>query len=186
MRTDVVSYCSISKDGVIVCDGKIFEDREADTNILTYFDNISTHFGINYSKFAKMDAMSKLGFLTAEILLKNIPCPTTKYSPYECGILLSNSSSSLNTDFGYWNTFKQIPSPSAFVYTLPNVVNAEICIRHGFKGENVFFIADSFASSGIAEYADILLTNGNLKFCLYGWVELLKETYNAVFFVAHK
>jgi hypothetical protein len=130
-----------------------------------------------------MDTMSKLGFLTAEILLKNIPNPTTEYSPYECGILLSNSSSSLNTDFAYWDTFKQIPSPSTFVYTLPNVVNAEICIRHGFKGENVFFIAENFASSGIAEYADILLKNGALKFCLYGWVELFKDTCNSAFFI---
>jgi hypothetical protein len=182
IRTNAVSYCSISKDGIIVCDEKIFEERDAD--ILTYFDNISTHFGINYPKFAKMDEMSKLGFLTAEILLKNIPNPTAEYSPYECGILLGNSASSLNTDFSYWDTFKKIPSPATFVYTLPNVVNAEICIRHSFKGENVFFIADRFASSGIAEYADILLKSGTLKFCMYGWVELFKNTYNSIFFAA--
>jgi hypothetical protein len=179
---NVVSYCSISKEGVIVNDKKVYNDY--DLNILTYFDNISKHFEINYPKFAKMDAMSKLGFLSAEILLKNIPASMTDCSPYECGILLSNSSSSLNTDFNYWDTFKQIPSPSTFVYTLPNAVNAEICIRHGFKGENAFFIADSFASSGIAEYADILLKNGDLKFCLYGWVELFKETCNSMFFAA--
>jgi hypothetical protein len=179
---NTVSYCSISKNGIVVDGRKIFE--ECDTGTLTYFDNILKHFGINYPKFAKMDAMSKLGFLTAEILLGNIPGPASYCSPYECGILLSNSSSSLNTDFNYWNTFGHIPSPSAFVYTLPNIVNAEICIRHGFKGENVFFIADSFASSGITEYADILLKNGNLKFCLYGWVELLRDEYSSVFYAA--
>jgi hypothetical protein len=179
---NVVSYCSISREGITVHDKKVFKDCNA--NILTYFDDILKHFDINCQKFAKMDAMSKLGFLTAEILLKNIPDPMTDCSPYECGVLLSNSFSSLNTDFNYWNTFKRIPSPSTFVYTLPNIVNAEICIRHGFKGESVFFIAGSFASSGIAEYADILLKSGNLKFCLYGWVELFKDTCNSIFFAA--
>jgi hypothetical protein len=180
---NIVSYCCIDRTGIIVDGKKVFDG--CNTDVLIYFDNILKHFGINYPKFAKMDAMSKLGFLTAEILAENIHEFMKNYSPYECGILLSNSSSSLNTDFNYWNTFKQIPSPSTFVYTLPNAVNAEICIRHGFKGENLFFIADSFESSGVAKYANLLLDNGYLKFCLYGWVELLKDTYNSIIFAAH-
>ncbi|MDR1886768.1 MAG: hypothetical protein LBQ70_02525 [Prevotellaceae bacterium] len=180
--TNFISYCSIDKNGVVVDDKKVFEGT--DTDVLTYFDNILKHFEIDCPKFAKMDAMTKLGFLTAEILLNNIPEHVENLSPYECGILLSNSSSSLNTDFNYWDTFKRIPSPSTFVYTLPNVVNAEICIRHGFKGENMFFTADSFASSGVVEYANALFADGSLKFCLCGWVELLKDEYNAVIFAA--
>ncbi|MDR1594145.1 MAG: hypothetical protein LBS43_06650 [Prevotellaceae bacterium] len=180
----VVSCCRIDKNGVFVDDKKIF--RGCDAAVLTYFDNILKHFEIVYPKFAKMDAMSKLGFLTAEILLKNMPDDIPDCSPYECGILLSNSSSSLNTDFNYWDTFRQIPSPSTFVYTLPNVVNAEICIRHGFKGENMFFIAENFASSGVEEYANFLLDNGTLKFCLYGWVELLNESFDAIIFLSCK
>jgi hypothetical protein len=155
---------------------------KCDTSVLAYFDNILKHFEIDYPRFAKMDAMSKLGFLTAEILLKNIP--VYNHSPYECGVLLSNSSSSLNTDFNYWNTFKQIPSPATFVYTLPNVVNAEICIRHGFKGDSMFFISDDFASSGVAEYANLLLDSGNLRFCLFGWVELMSGSFDSIIYAA--
>jgi hypothetical protein len=180
---NIVSYCRIDKNGVVAGDKKIFDG--CDTDVLTYFDDILKHFEINYPRFAKMDAMSKLGFLAAEILLANIQDLRKDYSPHECGIILSNSSSSLNTDFNYWDTFKQIPSPSAFVYTLPNIVNAEICIRHGFKGENMFFIAGSFESSGVEKYANILLDSGILKFCLYGWVELLNDAYNAIIFAAH-
>jgi hypothetical protein len=181
----VISYCRIDKNGVVADDKKIF-DGCGDANVLTYFDNILKHFEIVYPKFAKMDAMSKLGFLTAEILMKNIPDAMPECSSYERGILLSNSSSSLNTDFNYWDTVRQIPSPSTFVYTLPNVVNAEICIRHGFKGENMFFIAGSFASSGVEEYAKFLLNNGNLKLCLYGWVEFLKNSFDSIIFLAQK
>ncbi|MDR0384446.1 MAG: hypothetical protein LBH60_00035 [Prevotellaceae bacterium] len=180
---NVISSCRINKDGVFVDDRKVF-GRYGDSGVLTYFDNILEHFDISYPKYAKMDAMSKLGFLTAEILLDNIPDAGKDCSPYECGVLLGNSSSSLNTDFNYWDTFKYIPSPSMFVYTLPNVVIAEICIRCGFKGENMFFIADSFASSGVEEYAGLMLAGGNLKFCLYGWVELLKDAFDSVIFAA--
>jgi hypothetical protein len=174
----LISYCSIDKNGVIAGDEKIYGGQDTDT--LSYFDNILKYFKISYPKFAKMDAMSKLGFLTAEILLNRIPEVKTEYSPFECGVLLSNSSSSLNTDFNYWETLKQIPSPSAFVYTLPNVVNAEICIRNGFKGESMFFLANNFASSGVFEYAESLFESGNLKFCLCGWVEILKNDYNSI------
>jgi hypothetical protein len=177
---NVISYCRIDKNGVFVDDVELFGG--CDAGVPAYFDSIFKHFEICYPRFAKMDAMSRLGFLTAEVLMRNIPA--SGCSPYECGILLGNSSSSLNTDFNYWDTFKQIPSPAAFVYTLPNVVNAEICIRHGLKGDNMFFIADSFASSGVAEYANVLLDGGSLKFCLYGWVELLKDSFESIIFAA--
>ncbi|MDR3245859.1 MAG: hypothetical protein LBT50_05440 [Prevotellaceae bacterium] len=180
----VVSYCSIDKNGVIAGDEKIYGGQ--DTDILSYFDNILKYFQISYPKFAKMGAMAKLGFLTAEILLSRIPEVKTEYSPFDCGVLMSNSSSSLDADFNYWETVGQIASPSAFVYTLPNVVNAEICIRNGFKGENIFFLADNFAASGVFEYANSLFESGNLKFCLCGWVEFLKNDYNSVIFAVKK
>jgi len=181
---NIISCCSIDRNEVIVDDKKVLE--RAETDILAYFDKISEHFNIRYPRFAKMDAMAKLGFLTSEIVMNRIPEIKTKYLPFECGVLLSNSSSSLNTDFNYWATVKHIPSPSAFVYTLPNVVNAEICIRHGFKGENMFFTAGNFESSGVIEYANSLFASGNLKFCLCGWVELLNENFNSVIFAAEK
>jgi hypothetical protein len=131
-----------------------------------------------------MDSLSKLGFLTAELLLNGVGTTNIAYSPYECGVIMGNRSSSLNTDLNYWATVKHIPSPAAFVYTLPNVLIAEICIRHGFKGENMFFIAEDFDSSGVREYANMLLDNGTLKFCLYGWVELLKDDYKSIIFAA--
>jgi hypothetical protein len=181
---NIISCCSIDRNGVTVDKKKVLE--RTNTDILTYFDKISEHFKISYPRLAKMDAMSKLGLLTSEIVMNRIPEIKTKYLPFECGVLLSNSSSSLNTDFNYWETVKQIPSPSAFVYTLPNVVNAEICIRNGFKGENMFFTAADFESSGVIEYANSLFESGNLKFCLCGWVELLKENFNSMIYAVEE
>ncbi|MDR1896596.1 MAG: hypothetical protein LBR10_07395 [Prevotellaceae bacterium] len=177
---NITSCCAINKNGVYLNDKVIFEGTGSE--MLPYFDSILKYFDIKYPKFVKMDALSKLGFLTAEVLLNSIPWVKTEYLPFECGTLMSNSSSSLNTDFNYWKTVGQIPSPSVFVYTLPNVVNAEICIRNGFKGENMFFIGENFVSSGIIEYANSLFTSGNIKFCLCGWVELLKDNYQSVIF----
>jgi hypothetical protein len=74
-------------------------------------------------------------------LLKDEPAIN---DPYATGIVLSNSNASLDADIKYYDSVANIPSPALFVYTLPNIVIGEISIKHSFKGENAFFIFDSF------------------------------------------
>lgn len=93
-------------------------------------------FSGQYPKFHKMDALSKLGWLAAEVLLKDTAI--SSLAPEQTGMVLSNRSSSLDTDLRYYATVKDFASPALFVYTLPNIVMGEISIRHGFKGENTF------------------------------------------------
>lgn len=182
---DIVSYCSIDKKGVSL-NGMPFYNNDSNKDTLAFFDSILHYFEIKYPKYSKMDLLAKLGFLTSEILLSKLPDIKERFSPYDLGILMANKSSSLHTDLHYWETTKQIPSPSAFVYTLPNVVNAEICIRNGFKGENTFLIADDFLSSGIIEYAKILFDKQLVKFCLCGWIELLGDNFNSIIFAVEE
>ena len=90
-------------------------------------------------KFYKMDNLCKLGYVAAEYLLKD-----TNYHPKEIGIILANASSSLDTDCKHQAIISKegdkAASPAVFVYTLPNVVLGEICIRHKIQGENTFFV----------------------------------------------
>ena len=55
------------------------------------------HFQFNYSKFYKMDNLSKLGWLAAEVLLQQHHL-TRYYAPVQVGLVLSNASSSLDAD----------------------------------------------------------------------------------------
>jgi hypothetical protein len=101
-------------------------------------------------------------------------------------LVLSNSSSSLDTDVRYLETVKTHASPSLFVYTLPNIVAGEICIRHGIKGESVFFVSPKFDAEWITSYVDLLLSKGKIEYCLAGWVEVMGDQADVFLYLADK
>lgn len=140
------------------------------------------YFGFQYPKFYKMDQLSKLGWLAAERLLTN-GFDAAAYRPEDMAVVLSNASSSLDTDIKYFATVTEIPSPALFVYTLPNIVIGEICIRNKFKGENAFFITESFDAAFIGSYVRDLMEAGNARACICGWVETLGDSYAAALFL---
>ena len=108
-------------------------------------------FAGDYPKFFKMDTLSRLGFIAAEILLKE-PIPSDRASRQRIAnsqkptaIILANRSASIKNDTDYMATIsdgKYYPSPALFVYTLPNIVTGEIAIRHQMQGETSFYILD--------------------------------------------
>lgn len=131
-----------------------------------------------YSKFHKMDRLSKLGFLGAELLLAGRGV-TNRYDPYEVGVILSNANASLDTDIRHQKQLETgFPSPAIFVYTLPNIVIGEICIRHGIQGENTFFIQPAFDPDAQVAYIGHLLKSQAISACIGGWVECLGEDYD--------
>lgn len=131
-----------------------------------------------YSKFHKMDRLSKLGFLGAELLLSGKDL-ANRYDPYAVGVILSNANASLDTDIRHQKQLETgFPSPAIFVYTLPNIVIGEICIRHGIQGENTFFIQPEFDPESQVSYIDHLLKNQVISACIGGWVECVGEDYD--------
>jgi len=147
--------------------------------------SIYKYLDLKYVRFYKMDNLSKLGWLASEVLLKD-SFLAENYLPEETGLLLANANSSLDTDLTYAETIKDIPSPSVFVYTLPNIMIGEICIRNHFKGESAFFVFEHFDAGFMEQYVNNLLNNGILQSCICGWVELLGNEYKAVLFLVEK
>lgn len=168
------------KNGTIWHNGKDVLQLD-NTNPQDFFSAAYQHLGVKYPKFYKMDNLSKLGWLTSEILLAGFD--GSAYHPEEIGVVLANSSASLDADARYYDTVKDIASPALFVYTLPNIVIGEICIRNNFKGENAFFVQDEFDIPFIYEYVDNLLTSKLLNICLCGWVQYFKDDYKAALFL---
>jgi hypothetical protein len=140
-----------------------------------------------YPKFHKMDDLSKLGFLTAEIILKDFDFKKS-YAEDRIGVVLSNRSSSLDTDIKYNKMLGNgIASPAVFVYTLPNILIGEICIRNKIKGESVFFVSDEYQISNQVSYIHLLLESGIVDVCIGGWVELIKDSYRSfIYLVTNK
>ncbi len=179
----ITAKCLISNKVVYKNGIQVFEDGNAD--LPGFLLAIYRHFGIQYPKFHKMDNLSKLGWLAAEILLRD-SFEKGNYQPEETGVILMNANSSLDTDLKYYETAKNIASPALFVYTLPNIVTGEICIRHHFKGENAFFISPEFDADFLEQYVNNLFNNNILQSCICGWVELLEEQYKTVLFLVEK
>lgn len=142
------------------------------------------HFAFDYPKFFRMDNLSRLGWLAAELLLKD--GFQRAYPPEEVGIVIANKSSSLDTDIKYFESTKTIASPALFVYTLPNIVMGEISIRHQLKGENVLFVSDSFEVGFVQEYVQNLFQNDSVELCICGWLEYFEKTVDAALYLVGK
>lgn len=179
----ITSSCIISNNAVVKNGLKLFENPG--TDVAGFLLSFYQHFQFNYPKFYKMDNLSKLGWLAAELLLKD-SFDRAAYQPEDAGVILANANSSLDNDIKYTSTIKEVPSPSVFVYTLPNIVIGEISIRNGFKGEHAFFIQEQFDTAFIAQQVDYLLDNDILQVCICGWVDVLEQGYKAGLFLVEK
>ncbi|MBX2968006.1 MAG: hypothetical protein KF803_01430 [Cyclobacteriaceae bacterium] len=138
----------------------------------------------DYPKFYKMDNLSKLGFLAAEALVhdRNLK----QYSPETVAVVLSNSAASLDTDLRFLQSTKNVASPALFVYTLPNIVVGEICIRHKITGENTFFVTPSFDPEFLCFYAKSLFERNHVQACIAGWVDVLDEHHDVFLYLIEK
>ncbi|TSJ39392.1 hypothetical protein FO440_16730 [Mucilaginibacter corticis] len=182
INNNITSYCTISKNVIYKNEVPVFEDRGAD--VPSFLLSAYQFLEVTYPKFYKMDNLSKLGWLAAEVLLRGTDIKS--YAPEQVGLILTNANASLDSDLKYMESVNDIPSPALFVYTLPNIVTGEICIRNNFKGEDAFFIFEKFDAAFIETYVNNLLNNGILEACICGWVDVLGDDYKAVLFLVEK
>jgi hypothetical protein len=157
------------EEGTVRIDGAV-DFAYADKGFNLFVKQAYKHYLIDYSKFFKMSQMCKLGFLASELLLKGINL--SEVESEMVSIILANSSSSLHSDKVYQGTIESLPSPSSFVYTLPNILIGEICIRHGIKGEGTFFIQDHFEKDFIFDYVLSLFKARKSTISIAGWVDI--------------
>ncbi|KLT70645.1 3-oxoacyl-ACP synthase [Flavobacterium sp. ABG] len=177
-KTYIHDYCTIENNEIVLNGATVFKTEP--TSFGDFSKQAYRNSDIQYPKFFKMDALSKLAFLGAELLLSPITSPETENN---IALVLANKSSSLDTDVKYQESISDqenyFPSPAVFVYTLPNICLGEISIRHQLKSENSFFIFDAFNPDFMSNYANILLQSNKADLVLCGWVEYFNETYKA-------
>lgn len=131
----------------------------------------------DYPKFYKMDGLSRLGFVASEILLNAEKEETEE----EKAIIFFNHSSSIASDRNYKESIKDkdnyFPSPSIFVYTLPNIVTGEIAIRNHFQGETSFFILPDKDEKMMEEILQASCRDAQSKNFLTGWIDYEDERH---------
>jgi hypothetical protein len=172
MGNYITSYCRI-KNQTIEVNGKTIPITENNTGA-GFLIEAYKQLGLNYPKFHKMDAMCKLGFIATEAALQGSGF-IERNKPENIAIVITNKSSSLDTDRVHQNSIndidKYLPSPSVFVYTLPNIIIGEIAIKNKIIGENAFFVAESFDEKLLVMHNKLLINQSQTTALISGWVD---------------
>lgn len=162
----------------LLLNDKNIEIQQFTDNILT---NIYKTAGISYPKFFKMDKMSKAGFLISELMFRTAGIDYEEPKE-DFAIALFNRSASSDDDLTYLQSIKDVtdyyPSPSVFVYTLPNIVAGEIAIRNKIKGESSFYVSEHLSAKEIIRQVNVIMQTKSVNYVLCGWVECLKENFD--------
>ena len=172
---------SITKH-IILYDGGFFLNNEEKTeiedgsNFKEIFKKLYQSLEVDYPKFYKMDNLSKTAFLSSELLLED---HTFNCAEEKIGLFISNKASSLETDEAYYSkTFEEEEfqaNPSLFVYTLPNIMMGELCIRHKIKGEQSMWVSDNLDASFVSKYVNLLYSEKLIESAIVGWIDFYKD-----------
>ena len=122
----------------------------------------------DYPKFFKMDTACKLGFLLAERLAEQ-----PRFTPREDrAVLMFSTCGSLCNDRHYEDTVRAFPSPSLFVYTLPNIITGEIAIRNKYEGETSAYVLERLDPETFATLVEQAFQDAVTESAVCGWVDV--------------
>ena len=156
----------------LIVDGNIEDVASTGKNLLT---EIYKSYVGDYPKFHKMDVFTKLAFLAADIVTQR----GVDDHDENRAVILFNSSSSIVADRNHIATFDKegefYPSPSVFLYTLPNIVTGEISIKHGYKGETSLYILNDYNEKIINSIVESTFAQSSVKTMITGWVDCKSE-----------
>ena len=133
----------------------------------------------DYPKFYKMDILTRLAFVAAELLKKNL-LPEEEEGWEDTSVILFNHSSSIVADRQFLSTINDagnfFPSPAVFVYTLPNITTGEIAIRNHIQGETSFYILPAKDEAFMQQILEATLRGTKATRAICGWVNAETET----------
>lgn len=182
----IQNYCHI-KNNQLWLNGKLVFEGEQNSNLKDFLKSSYRNQKMHYAKFFKMDNLSKLSILAAELILSRID--SSRYH-HNIALVFSNNASSLDTDRKHQNTISDpdhyFPSPAIFVYTLPNIGIGEISIKFKLKSENAFFVFSNYNADFHYNYENILIQSDKSDAVLAGWVNVDDDEYDAFVYLVSK
>lgn len=170
-------HVTITTKGVTVDGNRLtINDDTIDASLLTA---IYKQYIGGYPKYYKMDGLSRLGFIASELLLKAEAGAVSH--AFDRAVILFNRSSSIASDKKYLASIADkdnyFPSPSIFVYTLPNIVTGEIAIRNGYHGETSFYVLADKDEAQMQEILQTAFMDGQTQSAVTGWLDYEDATH---------
>ncbi len=164
----------VLNQGYVSVNGRELEHEASGNALLTelYRNHIA-----DWPKFFKMDTLSKAGFVASELLIKELGEHRLGSEEFAQGraIVLFGATASLCADRNYQETIQDkdnyYPSPTLFVYTLPNIVTGEIAIRNHWRGETSFYVTEAPDAAQMAFHLACAFQDQVTDSILAGWVD---------------
>ena len=164
-QTHQTHRVTITPEGLTI-DGKVQPTTAIGKSLLT--ELYRSHVG-DYPKFHKMDGLSKLGFLTSELLMR-CDHDGQQTEDEQRAVILFNHSASIDTDQHYLASIlpeDYFPSPSLFVYA----------IRHHLHGETSFYSLASRNEQLMTRIQQAALSDSATTSMITGWIDYEDETH---------
>lgn len=99
--------------------------------------------------------------------------------PDHTAVMLFNRTSSIVSDRKFMTTIcdkdNHYPSPSVFVYTLPNICTGEVAMQYGLHGESSFYILPERNEELMQEIIDTAFLDNDTHYIITGWVDCPEE-----------
>ncbi|UII34790.1 hypothetical protein LVD17_13330 [Fulvivirga ulvae] len=167
----IITPASAQANGELV----LSNDRKHPFNL--FGKELYRYLSIQYPKFFKMDELCQLAFLGTELLTTHIE----NWNGDKVAIVLGNRSASLSSDKRHYQSIADrdnyFPSPAVFVYTLPNIMLGEMCIRYKITGENTCFMMDRMDAVFLYTYVRQLFEEEQYHYCITGFVNYSDDAY---------
>lgn len=175
-----VHTVTVTPEGATV-DGKEADAEGTGAELLTSL--YKKHVG-GYAKFYKMDKLCRLGFVASELLLRE-EGKERFVEREDRAVVLFNHSSSVDSDRKYEESIADadnyFPSPSVFVYTLPNIVTGEVAMRNKYHGETSFYILPERNEERMRQILSATFSDSMTDSILGGWIDYADDGhFNAV------
>lgn len=140
----------------------------------------------DYPKFHKMDMLGKLVFAASELLTakeddakENNAGKDNAGSDENRAVILFNATSSIVQDLQHIRTINDaegfFPSPSVFLYTLPNISIGEVAIRNSYKGETSLYILPEKDDGLMNDIINASFASSRTRSMLTGWADCSDE-----------
>lgn len=140
----------------------------------------------DYPKFHKMDMLGKLVFAASELLTakendakENNAGKDNDGSDENRAVILFNATSSIVQDLQHIRTINDaegfFPSPSVFLYTLPNISIGEVAIRNSYKGETSLYILPEKDDGLMNDIINASFAGSRTRSMLTGWADCSDE-----------
>ena len=154
--------------------------RESQGEGMSLITDIYKRYLDDNPKYYKMDPLCRLGYIATELLLmaENSPSDMPRN---DRAVVFFNGSSSIMADMMYEKSIEDkdnyFPSPSAFVYTLPNIVIGEIAIRNHYQGETSFYILNQRNDDIIEQVVEASFIDKDTTSMISGWLDYQDDAH---------